>query len=157
MAANERKLITKNRRARHKYEVLETFEAGLSLLGTEIKSIRASEVTIGEAHVRLEGGEAFLLNAHIQPYSQATHFNHDPVRARKLLLHQRELEHLRSRVEEKGLTIVPLSIYLSRGRAKLKIGLCRGKRLHDRRETERRRDEERDAAREMARHQRRSH
>jgi SsrA-binding protein len=151
VADEGRKLIARNRKARHAYEIIETFEAGLVLVGSEIKSIREGQISLGEGHVRIEGGEAFLHGVNISPYEQANIQNHDPLRPRKLLLHHSQIERLRVRVEEKGLAIVPLSVYLTKGRAKIEIGVARGKKHHDRREESKRRDESREAEREAAR------
>jgi SsrA-binding protein len=144
-------MVARNRKARHDYEILDRIEAGLVLLGSEIKSIRDGKVSLREGHVRIERGEAWLMGVNIAPYPQSTHVNHEPLRPRKLLLHHREIEKLRIRVEERGLTIVPLSLYLKRGRAKVEIAVARGRTHGDRRHEERRRQEERDAAREVRR------
>ncbi|HEU4740738.1 MAG TPA: SsrA-binding protein SmpB [Meiothermus sp.] len=120
-----------NRRARHDYEILETYEAGLRLQGTEVKSLRAGQVDFTGSFARFEGGELFLENLYIAPYEKGSYTNHDPRRLRKLLLHRHELDKLRSRVEQKGLTLVPLKIYFNdRGYAKLLLGLGRGKRAY---------------------------
>lgn len=120
-----------NRRARHDYEILETYEAGLSLQGTEVKSLRAGQVDFTGSFARFEGEELFLENLYISPYEKGSYTNHDPRRLRKLLLHRHELDKLRSRVEQKGLTLVPLKIYFNdRGYAKLLLGLARGKRAY---------------------------
>lgn len=137
------KVIAQNRRARHEYEVLETFEAGLCLLGTEVKSLRRGRASLPESYARVEGGEVFLLNAHIGEYEEANRYNHDPIRRRKLLLHRREISRLIGRVEERGLTLVPLKLYFRRGRAKVELALARGKKTHDRREDIARREAER--------------
>ena len=137
-----------NRRARHDYSIEETIEAGIALVGSEIKSVRAGRANIGEAYVRVEGGEAWLLNAHISTWPQAgTHFNHEPMRKRKLLLHRNEIDYLRNKVEQKGLTLVPLNVHFTRGRAKLELAVARGKKLYDKRDLL----AEQDAEREMAR------
>ena len=143
-----RRDLAVNRKAFHDYEIEETFEAGLALVGSEIKSVREGRVNLRESYVRVERGEAWLLNAHISPYAQAgTHFNHEPFRARKLLLHNNQILYLRGKVEQKGLTIVPLRVYLVRGRAKLEIALARGRKLYDKRNAL----AEREAQREMER------
>jgi SsrA-binding protein len=140
-----------NRRARHEFTIDETFEAGIALTGTEIKSIRNGKVNIGDAYARIERGEAWLVGAHIAPFEQANRYNHDPKRQRKLLLHRSEIDELLGRTKAKGQTIVPLRLYLtSRGRAKLELGLARGKQLHDRRRDIADRDARRDIARELA-------
>jgi SsrA-binding protein len=143
--------IALNRRARHEFTITETFEAGLVLTGTEIKSIRAGKVTLGDAYARIERGEAVLVGAHIAPWAQGNRNNHEPKRVRKLLLHRSEIDELLGRTKAKGLTIVPLRLYISeRGRAKVELGLARGKQLHDRRRDIAERDARRDVARELA-------
>src|SRR5213595_3890714 len=123
-----------NRRARHEFTIDETFEAGIVLTGTEIKSIRAGKVNLSDAYARIERDEAWLIGAHIAPFEQANRYNHEPKRVRKLLLRRSEIDELLGRTKSKGLTIVPLRLYISqRGRAKLELGLARGKQLHDRR------------------------
>lgn len=136
-----------NRRARHDYDVLETVEAGLVLTGSEIKSLRRGGCSIAEAYARFRQGEAFLEGATIPIYEEASYNNHAPDRSRKLLLHRRELDALRSAVERRGLTVVPLRLYFKGGRAKLEIALARGRKRHDKRRVE----AERDAKREMDR------
>ncbi len=137
-----------NRKARHEYSIEDTFEAGIVLTGTEIKSIRAGKVNLQDAYARVERGEAWLIGANIAPYATGNRYNHEPKRTRKLLLHRSEIDELMGRAAAKGLTIVPLRLYLTaRGHAKLELGLARGKQLHDRR-----RDiADRDARREMER------
>lgn len=125
--------VARNKRARHDYEILETWEAGLVLTGTEVKSLRAGRAQIGDAYAVVQGGELWLLNAHIAPYDQGNIYNHDPTRTRKLLLHAKEIRHLVGAVERKGLTLVALELYFKHGRAKVRIGLARGKQLHDKR------------------------
>ncbi|MBX7119709.1 MAG: SsrA-binding protein SmpB [Gemmatimonadaceae bacterium] len=125
--------IARNKRARHDYEILETWEAGLVLTGTEVKSLRAGRAQIGDAYAVVKDGELWLLNAHIAPYDQGNIYNHDPTRTRKLLLHGKEIRHLVGAVERKGLTLVALELYFTHGRAKVRIGLARGKQLHDKR------------------------
>ena|SRR6185437_12579264 len=146
--------IAVNRRARHEYTIDETFEAGLVLTGTEIKSIRAGKVNLAEAYARVEHGEAWLVGAHIAPWANADRWNHDPRRDRKLLLHRSEIDELIGRARAKGQTVVPLRLYLSRGRAKVELGLARGKQLHDKRRAIAERDARRDVARELAEAQR---
>lgn len=134
-----------NRRARHDYEVLETYEAGLALKGTEVKSIRAGQVDFTGSFARFEGDELFLENLYIAPYEKGGYTNHDPRRLRKLLLHRRELDRLRARVEQKGLTLVPLRIYFNeRGRAKLLLALARGRRDYQKKQEDKRRAVERE-------------
>jgi len=142
--------VIENRKARHDYFVDETIEAGIALVGSEIKSIRAGRVNLTESYVRIERGEAVLLNAHIATWLQAgTHFNHEPLRPRKLLLHQAEIRNLRQKTEQKGLTLVPLKMYFVRGKAKLEIGVARGKKLYDKRDSMAERDSKLEIARAM--------
>lgn len=136
-----------NRRARHEYEILESLEAGVVLTGTEVKSIRAGGVSINEAYARFREGEAWLLGMHVPPYKQGSFSNADPNRPRKLLLHKEQIAHLQGRVAEKGLTIVPLRLYFTRGMAKVQLGLARGKKLWDKRADVAKRDVEREIAR----------
>ena len=143
--------IALNRRARHEFSIDETFEAGIVLTGTEIKSIRAGKVNLADAYARIERGEAWLIGAHIAPFEQASRYNHEPKRERKLLLHRSEIDELLGRTKAKGQTIVPLRLYLNpRGRAKVELALARGKQLHDRRRDIADRDARRDIARELA-------
>ncbi len=141
------KVIATNRKASHEYHLHDAFEAGLVLVGSEIKSIRAGNVSLREGFVAFEGGEAWLVNVHIAQYDPASSQNHDPRRRRKLLLHRREIDRLRSRVQEKGFTIVPTRLYLKDGRAKIEIALARGKKLYDKRETIAKRDSKRQVER----------
>lgn len=146
-AAGEKTVVV-NRQARHDYFIVETFEAGLALTGTEIKSIRAGRVNLREAYARVENGEVWLVGMHIAPYDQAGgYFQHDPLRPRKLLLHRRQIEYLRGQLGQKGLTLVPLRLYLKRGKAKVELGLAKGKKLYDKRENLARRDAEREIER----------
>lgn len=148
-----RKVIADNRKARFNYEIGETFEAGIQLLGTEVKSLRANRATIGEAYVSPENGEIWLINSFIPEYLQANQFNHDPRRHRKLLLHRREMAKLMNAVQREGMTIVPLRMYFNgRGIAKMEIALARGKKIHDKRETEKMRDWQRQKARLLREH-----
>jgi SsrA-binding protein len=147
------KTIALNRRARHEFTIDETFEAGIALTGTEIKSIRAGKVNLSDSYARVERDEAWLIGMHIAPYEQASlqSGNHEPKRVRKLLLHRSEIDEIMGRAKQKGQTIVPLRLYLSaRGRAKVELGLARGKQLHDRRRDIAERDSRRDVARELA-------
>jgi SsrA-binding protein len=145
------KTIALNRKARHEFHVEETFEAGIVLTGTEIKSIRAGHVSLQEAFARIDRGEAWLVGAHIAPYATGNRYNHEAKRTRKLLLHKDEIHELLGTTKSKGLTLVPLRLYIdSRSHAKLEIGLARGKQLHDRRRDIAERDAKRDIAREMA-------
>jgi SsrA-binding protein len=140
-----------NRRARHEFTIDETFEAGIVLTGTEIKSIRNGKVNLADAYARIERDEAWLIGAHIAPFAQGNRNNHEPKRTRKLLLHRSEIDELLGRTKAKGQTIVPLRLYVtSKGRAKLELGLARGKQLHDRRRDIAERDARRDVARELA-------
>jgi SsrA-binding protein len=141
--------VTENRKARHDYDILETFEAGLVLTGSEVKSLRVGRVNLKDSFARIERGEAFLVNAHISPYAAASRFGHEPERARKLLLHRAEIDKLTGRVQERGLTLVPLKIYFKGGRAKVLLGVGRGRRAYDKREAIRRREMEREADRAM--------
>jgi SsrA-binding protein len=140
-----------NRRARHEYHILESLEAGLVLSGTEVKSIRAGGASLSEAYARLRDGEAWLMSMHVPPYKQGSFSNSEPNRPRKLLLHKEQIARLASRVQEKGLTIVPLRLYFTRGIAKVELGLARGKKLWDKREATAKREVER----ELVRHARR--
>jgi SsrA-binding protein len=143
--------IALNRRARHEYTIDETFEAGIVLTGTEIKSVRANKVNLSSAYARVERNEAWLIGAHIAPYEQASRENHEAKRTRKLLLHRSEIEQIMGRAKQKGQTIVPLRLYISqRGRAKIELGLARGKNLHDKRRDIADREAKRDVAREVA-------
>lgn len=143
----ERRVLVSNRKARHDYEILDTIEAGISLVGTEVKSIRDGKVNLGDAYATIENGELWLLNLHISPFPQAHQFNHDPLRRRRLLMHRRQIDRLEGRVLEKGFTLIPLAVTLVNGRVKIDIGVCRGKKLYDKRES----TKERDAKREMDR------
>ncbi len=132
--------VTQNRRAYHDYAISDTVEAGIVLTGSEIKSIRDGKVTISEAYVRVVDGELWLIGAHINPYEHGAYANHDPDRHRKLLVHRRQIEELAAAVDRKGMTLVPLSLVLRRGRAKLVVGVARGKKLYDKRQTQKERD-----------------
>ena len=142
-----RKLVASNRRARFDYEILDTLEVGIELRGPEVKSLRAGKASLNEAYAVVRGGEAFLVNAHINPYEQAGRENPDPRRERRLLLHKREIVRLQGQVAERGRTLVPLALYFRGGRAKVELALARGKRRFDKRETIRRREQEREVAR----------
>ncbi len=141
------KIVTENRRARHDYHVLERFEAGIALRGTEVKSLRDGKMMLKDSYAEVRQGEMYLVGAHISPYEQGNLYNHEPERARKLLLHKREILRLGAQVAEKGLTVVPLRVYFTKGIAKVELGLCRGKQSIDKRATVR----ERDAKRELDR------
>ena len=142
--------VALNRRARHDFTIDETFEAGIVLYGTEIKSIRMGKANLSDAYARVERDEAWLIGAHIAPFEQANRYNHEPKRTRKLLLHRSEIDELLGRAKAKGQTIVPLRLYLTRGKAKVELGLARGKQLHDKRRDIADRDAKRDIARQMA-------
>ncbi|HEY61048.1 MAG TPA: SsrA-binding protein SmpB [Anaerolineae bacterium] len=146
---NERNIAT-NRKARHNYIILDTYEAGLILQGSEIKSIRAGRVSIKEAYIRVEENEAWLVDAYIAPYDQASRFNHDPRRKRKLLLHRKEIWKLWDQTRQQNLAIIPLRIYLKKGRAKIEIALAKGKKLYDKRRTLAKRDAQREIERQLA-------
>ena len=145
--ADETTTVTVNRQAYHDYFVDEKFEAGIALTGTEIKSIRGGKVNLRGAFARVKDGEVWLDGMHIATYEQGTYMNHDPLRPRKLLLHRRQINHLVGRVQAKGLTLVPLRLYLTHNRAKIEIGLCRGKKQYDKREAIAARDAQREIAR----------
>jgi len=143
----ERKPIASNRRARHEYEILDSMEVGISLRGPEVKSLRSGRANLSDAYAILRGGEVFLRNLHISPYQQAGRENPDPTRERKLLLHRHEINRLRSKVAERGFTLIPLSLYWKEGRAKVDLALVRGRRRYDKREAIRRREQDREVAR----------
>lgn len=142
-----RKVVARNRKARHEYEILETLDAGIALKGPEVKSIREGKVSFQDSFARVEGGEVWLHSLHISPYEQANRYNEDPLRPRKLLLHRDEIRRLVGKVEEKGLTLVPLEIYFVRGYAKVQIAVARGRKLHDKRDALRKKTQEREARR----------
>jgi SsrA-binding protein len=138
-------LFATNKKAFHDYFILEKLEAGIVLVGTEVKSIREARINLKDSYAMIKQGEAFLLNCHISPYSHGNRQNHDPTRTRKLLLHQKEIRKMIGKTQEKGLTLVPLRVYLRRGRIKVELGVARGKKLHDKRETERRKEMDQEA------------
>lgn len=144
-----RKVVARNRKARHEFDILETFEAGMELRGPEVKSMRAGQVSFQDAFARVDRGEVWLHSLHISPYEQANRANVDPVRPRRLLLNRKEIRHLAAKVDEKGLTIVPLEIFFTRGYAKVTLGVARGRKLHDKREALKRREQDREAQRAM--------
>jgi SsrA-binding protein len=146
------KVVATNRKAGHEYFLLERLEAGIVLRGSEIKSIRAGQISLAEAYVRVDGNEAWLEDAHIAPYEQASIFNHEPRRPRKLLLHHREIRRLWDEVRQKGVTIVPLRVYLKEGRAKVEIAVAKGKKLYDKRQDIAKRDADREVQRELHRY-----
>ena len=148
VAAGDRP-IAENRKAKHKYEVLDTLECGIALVGSEVKSLREGRLSLGEAYGRVKQGEVWLVGADIAEYVQANRMNHDPKRTRKLLLHRREIGTFAGKAHEKGLTLVPLKMYFKRGKAKLLLGLCRGRRVHDKREALKKADTQREISRVM--------
>ena len=133
-------LVT-NRKARHDYHIVESLEAGIVLQGTEVKSCRNRQISLQEGFISIDDGELFLQNTHIAQYEQGNRFNHDPLRKRKLLVHKKELIRLKKQVDQKGMTLIPLSLYLKKGKVKVQIGLCRGKDKADKRETIKKREE----------------
>jgi SsrA-binding protein len=140
--------VARNKRARHDYHILETWEAGVVLSGTEVKSLRQGKANLTDAYATVRDGEVFLLNLHISPYEQGNQFNHEPTRTRKLLLHRKEIRRLIGGVERQGLTLVPLELFFNaRGKAKVTLALAKGKKLHDKRADQRRREDEREMAR----------
>jgi len=144
-----RKVVARNRKARQEFQIRETFEAGIELRGPEVKSLRAGNVSFQDAHARVQRGELWLHSVHISPYEQANRSNVDPVRARRLLLHRHEIRRLIAKIKEKGLTIVPLEIYFTRGYAKVNLALARGKKLYDKREDLKRSQQDLEARRAM--------
>lgn len=147
---NAKKMVTVNRKARHEYEILDTYEAGLVLVGTEVKSLRAGRVNITDAFCRVEDNEIWIYNMHVTPFDQGSRFNVEPLRKRKLLLHGWQITELRTKIEQKGLTVVPLALFFQRGFAKLEIALARGKKLYDKREAIAERDQDREQRRQSA-------
>lgn len=147
----ENNIVTINRKAYHDYFIEDTIEAGISLLGTEVKALREGKANLKDSYAIIKNGEAFLLNCHISPYSHGNIQNHEPLRTRKLLLHKKEINRLWGKLSQKGFTLIPLKIYFKRGRAKVEIGLARGRRKYEKRE----RIKEREAKREMERYMRR--
>jgi SsrA-binding protein len=145
------KLIAQNRKARHNYLIEDTYEAGLALVGTEVKSCRAGKVNLADAYAQVKDGEAWLYGCHISPYSHGNRANHDPVRPRKLLLHRSEIDKLGAAVAQEGRTLVPLRLYFKHGLAKAEIAIARGKRLYDKRQTQAKRAAERSMQRELGR------
>ena len=129
------KTIAKNRKARHDYHVMDSFEVGIVLQGTEVKSLREGHITLKDSYADIEGGEIFLVGAHINPYEQGNIYNHDPERRRKLLMHKREILKLAQQIAEKGYTLIPLKLYFKEGKVKVELGLCRGKQTYDKRQS----------------------
>lgn len=150
MRAEAGRTVVANRRARHDYHLEETYEAGLQLLGSEVKSLRAGRASLQDAYAKVRGGELWLVNLHISPYEQAGPFNHDPLRPRKLLLHKAEIRRLVGKVKERGYTLIPLRVYFRRGLAKVELALARGKKQFDKRADIRKREAERQIARALA-------
>jgi len=150
MAKNEGiKPVAQNKKAYHEYFVLEKYEAGIELFGTEVKSIRQGKLNLKDAWCSITGGEIFVNGMHISPYEQGNIFNRDPMRVKRLLMHKREIKNLYAKVKQEGLTIVPLSVYFKNGRAKVEVGLCKGKKLYDKREAAAKKDAERNIQRSM--------
>jgi SsrA-binding protein len=146
------RVVARNRRARHDYDILETFECGIELRGSEVKSLRAGQVSLADSYARVDGGEAWLFGVHVPPYENAVGFGaHDPDRRRRLLLHRTEIDELLGRTERQSLTLVPLSVYFKDGKAKVELALAKGRRLYDKRHAIAARDADREAAREAAR------
>lgn len=152
MAKNEgTKLVAQNKKAYHEYFVLDKYEAGIELFGTEVKSLRAGKVNLKDSWCSIKDNEIFVNAMHISPYEQGNIFNRDPMRVKKLLMHKKEIRQLYAKIKQEGLTVVPLSLYFKNGRAKLEIGLCKGKKLYDKRETAAKKDAERKIERSMMR------
>jgi SsrA-binding protein len=141
------KLICQNKKARHNYFIEEKYQAGIALVGTEVKSLREGKANLGDSYGKIEKGEVFLVDAHISPYNFGNRFNHDPLRTRKLLLHKKEIRRLIGKVQERGFTLIPLRLYFSDGKAKVELGLAKGKKLFDKRESLKRKTMERDMER----------
>ncbi len=148
--------IAVNRRARHEYHIEETVEAGIALLGSEVKALRDGKANLSDSYARIDHGEVWLQNAHISPYGPASQFGHEPRRNRKLLLHRAEIGRLQGKVKERGLTLVPLRLYFAKGRAKVELALAKGKQRHDKRESIRAREVQREIERALSRHRSRS-
>lgn len=146
-----RESIAKNRSARHEYHIIDTYEAGIVLTGTEVKSLRAGKANVSDSYGIVRGGEVYLLNLHVSPYSKGGYVNHEPTRTRKLLLHKKEIKKLIGAVEREGLTLVPLELYFRNGIAKVALALAKGKKLHDKRDDQKKRDDERAMARALTR------
>ena len=153
MNNNHRKVVATNRKARHDYLIEDTLEAGIVLTGSEIKAVRSGQVNLRDSYALVRDGELWLVNTHISPYQQASYQNHEPRRDRKLLLHRREINRLAGKLQEKGLTLIPLQLYLKNGRAKVELGLGRGKKLYDKRQTLRERADQRQITRALGRRQ----
>ena len=145
--AEKQKLICQNKKAFHNYFVEETYQAGISLWGSEVKSLREGKVNLGDSYGDIKRGEVFLVDAHISPYLQANRMNHDPLRTRKLLLHKREIRRLTGKVDQRGYTLIPLKLYFVNGKVKVDLGLAKGKKLYDKRETLKKKELEREMER----------
>jgi SsrA-binding protein len=143
------KIVATNRKAYHDYSIQETYEAGISLVGTEVKSLRYGKANLKEGYVLIKDGEAFLLHCHISPYSHGNIMNHEPLRTRKLLLHKREIEKLMGKLKQSGLTVIPLKLYFKAGKAKVEIGLAKGKRQYEKRDTIKKKEADREIERHM--------
>ena len=143
------KIITKNRKAFHDYHIVERYEAGIVLTGTEVKSVREAKINLKDGYAVIKNAEVFLLNAHISPYHHGNLFNHEPTRTRKLLLHRKEIDKLTGKINERGFTLIPLKVYLKQGRVKVELGLAKGKREYDRRADIAKKDAEREMKRAM--------
>jgi SsrA-binding protein len=143
----QKKMISKNKKALYNYFIDETYETGIVLKGSEIKSCREGKVNIKDGYAKIKNGELYLVNTHISPYIHANQFNHDPLRERKLLLHKREIKRLIGKIQEKGMTLIPISMYLMNGKAKVELGLAKGKKLYDKRESIKRKTEKRELER----------
>ncbi len=143
------KIVATNRKAYHDYDILETYEAGIVLKGTEVKSAKQGRINLKDSYAKIEDGEIFLINAHISPYTHGNVYNHDPRRTRKLLLHKREIMRLYGKVKEKGLTLIPLKAYIKNGKIKIELGLCKGRKVYDKRAEIKKRDLEREMRYEM--------
>ncbi|MDX9872634.1 MAG: SsrA-binding protein SmpB [Clostridia bacterium] len=149
MAEKPMKVVTENRKARHDYFIEETYEAGIALTGTEVKSLRGGRANLKDSYAQVENGEMFLFNMHISPYEQGNRYNVDPTRARKLLLHKSEINRLFGKVKQQGLTLVPLKVYFTRGRAKVELALAKGKKQYDKRDALAAKDAQREVERSM--------
>lgn len=150
-AKDNERLVAENRKARHKFDVIDTLECGICLVGSEVKSLRQGHLSLEESYARVKGGEVWLIGVDISEYSHANRMNHDPKRSRKLLLHRREIRKFAARAHEEGLTLAPLKVYFKQGVAKILLGLCRGRKTHDKREVLKKRDMQRDIQRAMRR------
>lgn len=147
MTPKQQKIIALNKKARHDYFILDEFEAGMVLVGTEVKSLRNGQCNLKDSYVRIKNGEAFVYQMHISPYPFAYYDNHEPLRTRKLLLHKSEIKRISRKLSEKGLSLIPLKVYFSNGKIKMALGLAKGKKLYDKRETIKQRDAQRDMER----------